>query len=134
MELNVLFGYQSLSESEHLDNLESVIASASDRVWVIEADRELVGWMHALLALRLSSPAFIEIVGLVVSPAYQRHGLGRQLVESAEQWADELGLKTRVRCNESRKDANEFYRALGFNMLKRQNVFEKDYRGNQDDA
>ncbi len=53
-----------------------------------------------------------EIGRVVVLEDYRGKGLGRQVIESAEEWIKELGFKTVA--VESRDEAVEFYYKLGY--------------------
>ncbi|GAB3500020.1 GNAT family N-acetyltransferase [Spirosoma knui] len=68
--------------------------------------------------------AYVE--GLYVRPAYQQQGIGRQLIERAEQWAQEQG------CRELASDAlidntasAEFHSKVGFREEERTIFFIK---------
>ena len=122
--LSSSLGYQPLSADEALHNLRALLDSDIDKVWVAVADDHIVAWIHVFIARRIASAPFCEIGGIVVSPDCRRTGLGRQLVEYAKQWAANLRMPLRVRCNTSREDARRFYEAQGLSLLKQQNIFE----------
>ena len=117
--------HEAPGQEIHANNLQGILASSRDRLWVMEGNAELLGYLHAIYSTRLASSPFIEIVGLVVSASARRRGLATQLLSQAESWARELGMTLRVRCREDREQGNEFYQALGFELTKRQNVYEK---------
>ena len=125
---------EALDEATRINNLQSILSSSHDRLWVLEQGGELVAYLHAVQMTRLASPPFIEIVGLVVSPTARRQGYAAQLLQQVETWAGDLGLSLRVRCREDREQGNEFYRALGFSLSKRQNVYVKTTSVKNNDA
>lgn len=88
-----------------------------------ESDGQLLGWVHAFVAQRLASAAFMEIGGLVVGEAARRRGVGKVLVKRVREHAREHGMTVRVRCNVTRTDSHAFYRDIGFDLLKSQQVF-----------
>jgi GNAT superfamily N-acetyltransferase len=91
---------------------------------VAEAAGEVAGWLHAATALRLESPPYAEIGGLVVEERRRGQGIGERLVRAAIGWAGERGYaELRVRSNVVRADAHRFYRRLGFASVKTQAVF-----------
>jgi GNAT superfamily N-acetyltransferase len=56
-----------------------------------------------------------RISPLVVAEEAQGHGIGRMLVEAAEQWMRRKGCKlVEVTSNDSRAEAHAFYRHMGF--------------------
>ena len=68
-----------------------------------------------------------EIWGLVVAQAARRTGVGRMLIDAAEEWAVMRGLGVMsLRSNVLRLDAHAFYEQLGYKVVKTQNAFRKD--------
>ena len=118
-------GYTQSSREESKKRLEEVLASHTDIVWIYEDDTRIKGWIHVFVALRLASAKFAEIGGLVVDQSYRRSGIGRKLVETAIRWSEQNNLSLRVRCNSERKEANKFYKSLGFKVQKTQIVHEQ---------
>ena len=58
--------------------------------------------------------------------AYAGAGVGRLLVEAAEEWALERGFDIMgVRSNTLRLDAHAFYEHLGYRVVKTQKAFRK---------
>ncbi|MEI8595844.1 GNAT family N-acetyltransferase [Photobacterium sp. Hal280] len=113
--------YSQLSSAESRTNLQELLDSSQDQVFVAEQNGLIIGWLHLFYARRLASDNFFEIGGLVVSPDSRGHGVGRALVQYAQ---DKNSGKFRVRCNEKRLDAHRFYEKIGFNSNKVQRVFQ----------
>jgi len=62
--------------------------------------------------------AYIE--GIYVKPAYQRNGVAKQLVQLAENWAREKGIKQIASDTSVNNDqAIAFHKGLGFNEAER---------------
>jgi GNAT superfamily N-acetyltransferase len=96
------------------------------RVAADEGDA-VVGWVHALPVCYLESETFIEIGGLVVDFACRRMGIGQALMASVEDWAREGGFSAiRLRSNSKRTTAHEFYRSIGYEVVKQQYSFVKE--------
>ncbi|MCB0402589.1 MAG: GNAT family N-acetyltransferase [Flavobacteriales bacterium] len=97
-----------------------------EKQWAFVAVKEntIVGFVHAFYALRLTTPPFIEIAGLVVSEKERSQGIGHQLVQYVEQHLAQ-DRKVRVRCNSDRHDAHRFYLQNGYHKQKEQLVFVK---------
>ena len=104
--------------------IKSILDDKKQWAFVALKNEVIVGFVHAFYALRLTTPAFIEIAGLVVSEKERSQGIGQQLVEYVEQNLAK-DLKVRVRCNSERKDAHRFYTNLGYTKQKEQFVFKK---------
>jgi Zn-dependent peptidase ImmA (M78 family) len=65
-------------------------------VLVAVLEEKVAGWLHAHASEALESGFRAEIVGLVVSEGYRRRGVGRVLVQHAEQWARDIGAEAIV--------------------------------------
>jgi ribosomal protein S18 acetylase RimI-like enzyme len=86
----------------------------------------IVGWIHVQATYMLEADARAEIWGLVVAEGAQGLGVGRALVEAAEEWALRLSLDVVVvRSNQLRVQARGFYEHLGYTVTKTQNAFRK---------
>lgn len=108
----------------------------SDHRILVALDGEVVvGWIeiaitdHFVSGTRVEivvSGTRVEIAGLVVTESARGRGIGAKLVEAAETWAREKGIfAVLVRSQIKRQRAHEFYRKLGFQRSKTQEVFVK---------
>ena len=108
--------------------LASVLASAADDavlVAVDERDRP-IGWLHVGRSVLLEADEHAVLNGLVVDDAHRSGGIGARLLEAAEAWARERGLRTMlVRSRTAREWAHRFYEREGYRLVKTSNVFEK---------
>ncbi|GAB3547017.1 aminoglycoside 6'-N-acetyltransferase [Spirosoma fluminis] len=119
-------------EPEEMEDVTNAIAQSPKETAFIVRDESgtAIGFLN--LSLRhdyvpgaTHKPvAFVE--GLYVRPAYQQQGIGRQLIERAEQWAREQG------CRELASDAlldnvasAEFHNKVGFREEERTIFFIK---------
>jgi GNAT superfamily N-acetyltransferase len=102
---------------------------ASVDVSLLVAERpngKLAGWIHGFLGQRLESDYRVEIGGLIVDERCRRSGIGRELVQAIENWAEERGAtELSVRCREERAESHKFYESLSFRPIKTQRVFRK---------
>ena len=121
-DLSQYLGYAETSQTQATEKLLNIMKSDEDEVYVSEIDGQIVGWLHVFYARRLASADFYEIGGLLVHPEFRGQGIGRHLVENS---LENYKGKVRVRCNETRIDAHNFYKSIGFNSAKVQHVFEK---------
>ena len=90
------------------------------------SDMPIVGWIHVQATYLLEADPRAEIWGLIVAEEARGLGVGRALVEAAEEWAVQLGLETVVvRSNVVRLQAQGFYEHLGYSVTKTQNAYRK---------
>jgi GNAT superfamily N-acetyltransferase len=115
---------ESIPQFEHNEN---------QVVYIAEDDGgSAVGWIHVFIAERLFVPSFAEIGGLIVDEKWRGKGVGKKLLDEAEKWGLQNGCsKMLIRSNVIRERAHEFYSGAGYQMLKKQSVFQKDLRGRE---
>jgi GNAT superfamily N-acetyltransferase len=67
-----------------------------------------------------------EIAGLVVDAEWRGSGVGKLLMQRAEDWARANGLRMVVlRSNVIRSEAHAFYESIGYTRFKTQHAFRK---------
>lgn len=121
-QLSNQLGYH-LSEDSVSENLQIILNTKNHFVFGAELENNIIGYIHAVRKIRLTSTPFFEIVSLVVDENHRQKGGGKSLIREI------INLKSpneklRVRCQIKRKEAHLFYQKLGFNELKEQKVFE----------
>lgn len=106
-----------------------LVALADDpchAVFVAESNDDVCGLIHVGLHRSLLAEREAEIEALVVDAAARGVGVGRALVEQAEQWAREQGCAAMgVRSRSERSGAHAFYTALGYVLIKTQLRFTR---------
>ena len=114
-------GYPS-TEEQIRARLQRVLADHEHAVFVAEdSNGVVVGWVHVYINKLLESDARAEIGGLVADPAMRRQGIGRALMQQAEQWGRARGLQVvALRSNVKRTEAHRFYEQLGYATAKTQ--------------
>lgn len=107
---------------ERLEKLDAT----RERVFVAELDGAVAGYVHAEVYSLLYWEPMVNILGLAVSFDCRRKGAGKALMKRVEEWAKEKGIKEiRLNSGGTRKEAHEFYRAIGFDDEKMQIRFLK---------
>ena len=107
--------------------IEEIRAQGNGEVYVaVVPPDNVVGWVQVFGLLLVELPPLAEVGGIVVDSRYRRIGIGRSLMEAAEQWARQNGLATlRLRGNVQRNDSHAFYRRLGYRELAASTLFSK---------
>ena len=86
----------------------------------------VVGWTSVALREGVIDAARADIEGLVVEDEYRGNGIGRLLVQAAEDWARRRNCTSmRLVTNVVRERAHEFYKRLGYDVLKTQHALKK---------
>ena len=117
-------GY-TLDVEETSSQIRDVVSHMDHCAFVAIHEENIIGWIHAFIALRIESRPYVEIAGLVVDEKYRGRGAGKALVEKIKTWAVEKNIRcVRVRCNTVRKEAHHFYNKLGFALSKEQKIFQ----------
>jgi GNAT superfamily N-acetyltransferase len=90
-------------------------------------DSRIDGYVSVERRLILVEDERVEITGLVVDAGSRRSGIGRVLVNAAEQWALEQGLRTVVvRSNVVRPESHPFYEGIGYQRMKTSHTYHKE--------
>ncbi len=117
-------GYPTTAK-EMKNRFDKLPSETQHGIFIAELD-SIVGWIHVAIINTLESDSFAEIIGLVVAETHRDMGIGTKLVSKAENWAQNKGCnKIRVRTNTVREKTKLFYKKLGFNTKKTQEVFDK---------
>lgn len=124
--LSAQLGYDEAVD-EIRKRIEDIRAQGNGEVYVAVVPPDIVvGWVQVFSLLLVELPPLAEVGGIVVDSRYRRIGVGRSLMEAAEQWARQNGLATlRLRSNVQREDARAFYRRLGYAEIAASTLFSK---------
>lgn len=109
--------------------LAGILNSPTQQVLVaVPADDSRIdGYIGVERRLTLEEDERVEITGLVVDSAARRSGLGRTLVNAAEQWALQHGLHSVVvRSNVVRPESHPFYEGIGYQRTKTSHTYRKE--------
>ncbi len=104
------------------------LAEKSDEnaVFIAEANGKILGWVHAHLYSLLVDDPETEIGGLVVDEAVRGQRIGELLMQATEAWTLEKGCSSvYLRSNVIRTRAHEFYKRIGYTIIKSQYAFRK---------
>ncbi len=95
-------------------------------IFVAELAGAVVGWIQLLDQQILETGSRVEVAALVVDETVRGSGIGRRLMERAEEWTLERGYNTvQLRSNVTRAAAHAFYERLGYKHIKTSKTFRK---------
>ena len=119
-------GYDE-AEDEIRRRIEEIRAQGNGEIYVAVVPPDIVvGWIQVFALLLVEMPPLAEVGGIVVDSRYRRIGVGRSLMEAAEQWARQNGLTTlRLRSSSRREEAHDFCRRLGYREGAAATMFSK---------
>jgi GNAT superfamily N-acetyltransferase len=114
-------------EAAHIRQRLRALVDAPDQIVLVATlGDEVVGWIHGSDQLLLEVGSRCEILGLVVSSAQRRSGIGQRLLAAVEGWARERGLpEVSVRSNVLRESSHPFYEKHGYRRVKTQHAYRK---------
>jgi GNAT superfamily N-acetyltransferase len=110
-----------------MERLQCILNRPEHGAFVAEQEGSVVGWIHVYVAHIIEAPnSYVEIGGLVVDESQRGTGIGRALIEAAEDWTRRSGFDDiRLRSASKRVEAHKFYESLGYRIVKTQMRFEK---------
>lgn len=101
---------------------EDLLNREDSAVFVADAGH-LVGVAFGFVRTAPVFPVFLQqrygvLDGLIVDRAWRRRGIGKQLAQSVEKWALELGVRwVEINVYEFNVEARGFYESLGYSPL-----------------
>lgn len=102
------------------------LSNQREEVFVAELEDETVGVIHVEKYETLYYKPIANVLSLAVREKYRHKGIGKALMNEAENWTKSNGLdEIRLESACHRKEAHEFYRAIGFDGEKKQIRFLK---------
>lgn len=111
---------------ETKDNLEKILESENDRIYVATYNGEVAGYVHACTYQLAYASQMKNLMALAVAKKYRKKGIGQALLNKAETWAKEDGANgIRLVSGTPRKGAHAFYQSCGYKLIKEQYNFMK---------
>lgn len=130
-DINILskeLGYESSAEDTGI-RLEYLLRKPLHRILVAEIDGRAVGYISFEHYEIVYYESGINITALVVKAEHRKKGIGKLLLDAAEDYARENGLAyVRLNSGSQRVEAHEFYRNNGYDSEKDQKRFVKNLK------
>lgn len=96
-------------------------------VFVAIESNKVVGVIEVVIKYSIHKPSYLIINTLAVLLEYQGKGIGRQLLDYAENFAKTKGLSSiSLGSQFSRLSAHRFYINNGYEIIKEHKIFEKN--------
>jgi len=102
-----------------------LIADEHVALLVAEAGENLVGFVHAIVRDTPAMPVFVPrhyaiVDGIVVKSGFQKHGIGKVLMDKMQEWAVARGAASiELNVYEFNETAISFYERLGYHTVSR---------------
>lgn len=113
---------------ETTDNLEKLLKSENDRIYVAIHDGKVAGYVHACTYQLAYAPHMKNLMALAVVEAYRKKGIGQALLKQIENWAKKDGASgIRLVSGTPRLGAHTFYQRCGYKLEKEQYNFKKTF-------
>jgi len=120
-------GYEC-TEEQVRERLREIQDSSQFGVYVAELPGgQVAGWIGMYLFRSIEAETCVELTGLIVDQQVRCRGIGKVLLEAAEEWARGHDCTAiTVHCNVGRERAHAFYTNNGYRHLKTQKLLHKD--------
>jgi GNAT superfamily N-acetyltransferase len=119
-------GY-SAQKIEIEQRLKQLQTDKNHGIFVATQTNKIVGWVHVYQCDLLIMPRHAIVLGLIVDENYRRSGIGKKLMQAAENWTIKCECEAiLLRSNIIRKEAHIFYEKIGYQNIKQSLVFQKD--------
>lgn len=125
-ELAGQLGYPCTAEQVRA-RLSDIRDSNECAIYVVElAEGQIAGWIGVYIFRSVEMDKLGEINGLVVEQKHRSRGIGKVLLDAAEEWARNRGCAIiSVHSNVKRERAHGFYKRNGYEWHKTQESFRK---------
>lgn len=120
-------GYPDPIEKTEI-RLKNILNTPGHEIFVAQIEgSKVAGFIHFHLHTSLVNDPVVEVSSLVVIEEFQHKGIGKALLDAAEDWARAAGCETiRLHSNIIRNEAHKFYLAQGYSIYKTQHAFVKN--------
>lgn len=110
------------------ENIRRLMATPTNMIFVAENNNRFVGYAHACDFDVIYGPPLKVLRAIAVQEEYRRYGAAKQLMEAVEEWARNSGAEgIRIYGGSERIAANHFYKSCGYEFVKPESKFMKDF-------
>ena len=116
-------------EDKFEENIRRLMATSSNIIFVAENNNRFLGYAHACDFDVIYGPPLKVLRAIAVVERYRRYGASSKLMEAVEDWAKNTGAEgVRIYGGSERTSANAFYKAFGYEFVKPESKFMKDFK------
>lgn len=110
------------------ENIRRLMASGSNCIFVAENNETFIGYCHVCDFDVVYGPKLSILRAIAVEEEYRRYGTAKKLLEAAEAWSKRHGSEgMRIYGGSERTAANAFYKSCGYDFVKPESKFKKDF-------
>jgi len=114
------------SDRDQIRRRINSLAPGQSAVLVATSGDNIVGFVHIAIKVNIQVEPSADVRGLIVDERERGSGVGRALMQAAEDWAiQHRCANVYVSTNVLRLGARSFYRQLGYEPVKESLVFSK---------
>lgn len=107
-----------IEEEAMRQNIESYLTLATQKAWVATMGEKVIGCIAVAITQSFhQSGSFLRIIALVVDGEYRRLGIGKKLMNIAENFAIEQGcfsIELTSAVHRAKLGSHQFYQSLGY--------------------
>lgn len=125
--LRRLIGFDYSSEMFE-ENIRKLMATPTNIILVAENNNQMLGFVHACDFPVIYGPQLKFLSAIAVDENYRRYGVAKKLLDGIEAWAHDTGASgIRLYSGSERIEAVSFYKACGYEFVKSEYQFKKDF-------
>ena len=115
-------------EDKFEENIRRLMATKSNIIFVAENNNRFLGFAHGCDFDVIYGPPLKVLRAIAVIDEYRRCGAAAKLLEAVEAWAKKTGAEgLRIYGGSERTAANAFYKSQGYDFVKPESKFKKDF-------
>lgn len=130
--INMLVGFQldylqsSLSKDQLEDKILDVLNHDDEKIFIAVCDDEVIGYIYVNIYDVLYQEPIANIVSFILNMNKKHNGVGKTLIEAAENWAKDKGIKkARIVSDDNRTHGHSLFKKLGYVINETDFEFKK---------
>lgn len=132
--INMLVGFQldylqsSLSKDQLEDKILDVLNHDDEKIFIAVCDDEVIGYIYVNIYDVLYQEPIANVVSFILNMNKKHNGVGKTLIEAAENWAKDKGIKkARIVSDVNRTHGHSLFKKLGYVINETDFEFKKAF-------